>query len=149
MRGCLRSTAISLNDAPGIGREQKDAVAHQHRFLDVVGHENDALDRQLAVAPEVEKVGAQGFRREHVERRERLVHEQDVGMHDERAGEADALAHAAGEFARIGGFVAVEPDEIDRRQRALADLRFREAPAPRGRAARFPSTVSQGKRAKD
>ena len=114
------------NDASGVGREQKDAVAHQHRLLDVVGHEDDALDRQLAVAPELEEVGAQGFRRQHVERRERLVHEQDVGMDDERAGEADALAHAAGKLARIGGFVAVEPDEIDRGERAPADLRLRQ-----------------------
>ena len=124
MRGCLQIDRDLADDAAGIGREQQDAVAHQHRFLDVVGDEDDALDRQLAVAPQVEEVGAQGFRREHVERRERLVHQQNVGMHDERAGEADALAHAAGKFARIGGFVTVEPDQIDRRQRALADFRL-------------------------
>ena len=115
------------NDAARIGREQQDAVAHQHRFLDIVGHQDDALDRQLAVAPQFEEIGAQRFGGQHVERGERLVHQQDVGMHDQRAGKADALAHAAGQFARIGGFVAVEADEIDRRQRALADLGFGKA----------------------
>ncbi len=115
------------NDAARIGREQQDAVAHQHRFLDIVGHQNDALDRQLAVAPQLEEIGAQRLRREHVERRERLVHQQDIRMNDQRAGKADALAHAAGELARIGGFVAVEADEIDRRQRALADFHFGKA----------------------
>ena len=48
-------------------------------------------------------------------------------MNDERAGKADALAHAARQLARIGGFVAVEPDEVDRRQRALADFRLGQA----------------------
>ena len=43
-------------------------------------------------------------------------------MHDQRAGKADALAHAAGKLARIGGFVTVEADQVDRRQRALSDL---------------------------
>ena len=54
-------------------------------------------------------------------------------MDDERAREADALAHAARKLARIGGFVAVEPDEIDRGERAPADLR-----APAGRSASRP-----------
>ena len=37
-----------------------------------------------------------------VERRERLVHQQDLGFHGERAGDRDALAHAAGQRGRIG-----------------------------------------------
>ena len=69
-------------------------------------------------------------------------------MHDERAGEADALAHAAREFARIGGFEAVEPDQVDGGERALPDLGVGHMPAPRGRAATFSSTVSQGNSAK-
>ena len=47
-------------------------------------------------------------------------------MHHERAREADALAHAAGELARIRRLEAVEADEVDRLQRALADLRVRQ-----------------------
>ena len=48
-------------------------------------------------------------------------------MHDERARKADALAHAARQLARISGFVTVEADQIDRRQRAFADFRLRKA----------------------
>ena len=70
------------------------------------------------------------------------------GMHDQRAREADALAHAARQLARIGGLEAVEADQVDRRERALADLRARHALAPRARAARSRSTVSQGNSAK-
>ncbi len=69
-------------------------------------------------------------------------------MHDERAREADALAHAARELARIRGLEAVEADQVDRRERALADLRARHAAAPRARAPRSRSTVSHGNSAK-
>ena len=37
------------------------------------------------VAPQFQKVSTQRFRREHVKRRERLVHEQDVRVNNERA----------------------------------------------------------------
>ena len=47
-------------------------------------------------------------------------------MHDQRAGEAHALPHAAGELARIGRLETVESDQIDRREGALADLRARQ-----------------------
>ena len=61
-----------------------------------MGDQNDALDRQLAIAPKLKEVGAQSFRRKHIERRERFVHEENVWMHDKSAGKTDALAHAAG-----------------------------------------------------
>ncbi len=48
-------------------------------------------------------------------------------MHDERAREAHALAHAAGQLLRIGVLETVETDEIDRRERALAPLGRRHA----------------------
>ena len=40
---------------------------------------------------------------QRVERRERLVHQQDVRVRRERAREPDALLHAAGQFADIAG----------------------------------------------
>src|SRR5207248_7521382 len=61
---------------------------------------SDLLDRQLPLAPEVEEVVAQRLGCEHVERRERLVHEQDVGVYDERARKAHALARS--EERRVG-----------------------------------------------
>src|SRR5262249_41162950 len=42
------------------------------------------------------------------------------------AREADALAHAAGELARVSRLEAIEPDQIDGRQRAPAPLRRRQ-----------------------
>ena len=56
-----------------------------------------------------------------VERGEGLVHQQELGLRGEGAGEGDALLHAAGELARPG---------VGEARRA------RPAPAPRRRARR-------------
>ncbi len=109
-------------DAAGMGGQHENAVAHQHRLLDIVRHHQDRLDVEALLVPEVEQVGAQRLRRQHVERRERLVHQQDFRLHDERAGEADALAHAAGKLLGVGGLEAVEPDRVDGLERAFARL---------------------------
>ena len=127
LRGWASSTAEFGDDAPGALRQHQDAVAHQHRLLDVVGHHQDRADRQLALVPELDQIGAQRLRRQHVQRREGLVHQQHGGIDHQGAGQADALAHAAGELPRIGGFEAVEADQIDGRQRALAHLALRHA----------------------
>ncbi len=117
-------------DPSRIRRQHEHAVAHQHRFLDVVRDHQDRFDRHAPFLPEVEQVGAQGLRRQHVERRERLVHQEDLRLHDQRAGEADALAHAARKLLGIGGFEAVEADDVDRLQRALARFVERNALRP-------------------
>ncbi len=48
-----------------------------------------------------------------VERGERLVHQQDLRLGGERAGDGDALAHAAGELVRIAVLEPVEADQRD------------------------------------
>ena len=59
-------------------------------------------DRLLVVLPDPEQellhLGA-GLA---VERAEGLVHQQDLGIVGERAGDRDALHHAAGELLRLG-----------------------------------------------
>ena len=59
---------------------------------------------------------------ERVDRAERLVHQQHVGLADQRARDADALLHAAGELIGIIVLVAVEPDQTDVFQAARARL---------------------------
>ncbi len=116
-----------LRHAAGIGGEHQDAVAHQHRFLDVVRHHQHRFHRQLLVHPQVDQVGSESLGSQHVERGEGLVHEQQIGMHDQRACQAHALAHAARHLLRVGAFVAAKPDEIDRLLRALLALGPRHA----------------------
>ena len=49
--------------------------------------------------------------RDGVERRERLVHEQEVALLGERPGQRDALPHAARQLVHPLGAGALEPDE--------------------------------------
>ena len=65
-----------------------------------------------------------------IERAERLVEQQHVRIHHQRAREPDALAHAAGELARI---LVLETGEIDCGDR-LARARLALAPSARRQA---------------
>jgi hypothetical protein len=91
-------------------------------IFDVVGHDQDRLGRELAGLPELEQLGAEVLRGEHVERAERLVHQQQVGLDDERAGKPDALAHPTGQFLGERVLEPVEANQFDRPQGALGSL---------------------------
>ena len=106
------------DDATGILLHDDDAVAHQDRFLDVVGDHEDRFRRNLAGRPELEQLAAKRLRAEHVERRERFVHAEQLGLDRHRAREPDLLSHAAGQLARIGVLEPIEPDAIEQIERA-------------------------------
>src|SRR5260221_8134283 len=120
-----RHRDLGTDDA-GIAAENGDAVGDLDRLLDIVRDEEDALGRDTAAHPEVHEVAAQGLGGQHVQRRERLVKQQDVGIDHQGAGKADALPHAARQLLGIGRFEAVETDEIDRGERPLAPLGARD-----------------------
>ena len=107
-------TGADLHDL-AVAHDQ-DAVAQLERLGQVVGDEHHRL-ADLAVQPDdlVLHVAAD----QRVQRGERLVEEQHVRVARERAGQTDALLHAAGELVRIGLLVAGEPDQLDDLLRAL------------------------------
>ncbi|MCY1309442.1 hypothetical protein D9M70_595380 [compost metagenome] len=54
----------------------------------------------------------------YVEGRDRLVEHDDLGLEDQRAGDADALALAAGEFMRVAprlifNYLCIHPSRTD------------------------------------
>src|SRR5438132_335953 len=51
----------------GVRGKDQNAVAHQDRFLDVVGDQQHRSDRQPVLDPEVEKVGADRLGSQYVE----------------------------------------------------------------------------------
>ena len=75
-----------------------DAVAELQRLVEVVADEDDGLVELLL---EIEKLVLELVADQRIERRERLVHEQDVGVGGEGARQADALLHAAGKLVRV------------------------------------------------
>jgi hypothetical protein len=68
-----------------------------------------------------------------VERAERLVHQQHVGVEDVASRDGDALLHAAGELMRVRRLVALQAHQLDLARDALA---ARRRPARLWRASR-------------
>jgi hypothetical protein len=68
--------------------EDDDLVAQQEGLVDVVRHEHDGL---VEVALQADGLGLQFLADDRVDGAERLVHQQDVGVGGETAGDADAL----------------------------------------------------------
>ena len=80
--------------------EHGDAVADLQRLVEIVGDEQDRLVavRLCSLSNSSCMSGAD----QRIERREGLVHQEDVGIEREGPGEADALLLAAGEVGAAG-----------------------------------------------
>src|ERR1700726_2346848 len=92
---------------PGGTFQHHDAVADLQRLADRMGDE----DRGLAVfLDQPDEFRAQPPRRGFIERRERLVAQQDIGIGRKGAGDRDALTHAAGQRVRIIVLVPAKPE---------------------------------------
>ena len=77
--------------------DDDDPVGELDGLQHVVRHEQHGLLRPL---PDRLELLAQLPRRDRVEVAERLVHQQEVGLDRERAGDPHALLHPAGEMRR-------------------------------------------------
>ena len=114
--------------AAGPRRHHDDAL----REIDRLEHRmRDEHRREAVLPPQRQQVVVELVARDLVERRERLVHQQDLRMRHQRARDRDAHLHAAGEFARIGFLEALQPDQRQhlgraRLRLALADARERQ-----------------------
>src|SRR5262249_49108347 len=62
--------------------------------------------------PEVQKFALQLFAGERVERAERLIYQQNVGVVGQHAGDGDALLHPAGKLAWVEVGKTLEPDDL-------------------------------------
>ena len=99
---------VLVGDSTRPRRHHDEPGGHEQRFLHAVGDEEHDLSGLL---PHVEDQLLHGLAREGVERAERLVHEQHVGVAGQRAGEADALLHAAGELVDGVVLEVRQPDQ--------------------------------------
>src|SRR4051812_49327114 len=87
-----------LGHAAGPRGEEHDPVAEARGLAHVVGDEQDRLARRL---PDPLQLVVEHVARHRIERTERLVHQQDLGVAGERPGEGRPLAHAARELVRL------------------------------------------------
>ena len=97
-----------------------DPVAHIGDDADVVRHQHDReAEALLQVAQRVEHLALH----DHVERRHRLVGDQQLRIERQRQRDADALAHAAGELVRVVVLAAgIEADHAKQLVDARADV---------------------------
>src|SRR5688572_6285987 len=86
----------ALHDAASL--EDRDPVAEPQGLVEVVGYEQDRLAHALLQRAQLVLQLAADQR---IERRERLVHQQDLRVSRECARETDALLHAAGELVAV------------------------------------------------
>ena len=110
--------------APGPRRHDHHAVGERDRLLQIVGHEQ----HRLAVGvPQFQQEIAHDLAGLGIERPERLVHQQYLGIADQDLREADALALAARQHVRIAVAERAEPDRRQPALRALQRHRPRRA----------------------
>ena len=82
----------------------------------------DEDHRGRPALPDPQQLELEDLPRLRVDRRERLVHQQDLRLRREGPGEPRPLLHAAGELIRIRLLEAGEPDELDVLRDRSADV---------------------------
>jgi len=92
LRLAHRGDVDDFADPPRASRHHRDAIGEEHGFIDLMGDEQDGL---ASLAPDLEQLGLHVLPGLCVQRRERLVHQQDHRIGRKRAREIDALLHAA------------------------------------------------------
>ena len=127
--------AASVRDVPlahdraGPRRQQHHPLRQPHRLADVVGHEQRSSCRGL---PDAQELALQHVAGDRVERRERLVHQQEArlvgaGRRGQRPRERHPLPHAARQLVRPLAALAVEPDQRQQRLGPLPPLTAADA----------------------
>ena len=93
--------------------EQNNARSEQQGFSQIVSDENDGFAEAAGERAEFALKFGTGNR---IEGAERFIHQQDRRIRGESAGDADALALAAGEFAgaAIGKFGGIKANESEK-----------------------------------
>jgi hypothetical protein len=134
---------------PGCVGHHRDAIGEEHRLVDGVGDEDDGtpLRGGLVLAPDAQELVLQDEARLRIERRQRLVHQQHVGLVGDEARERRALAHAARELVRIFVFRPLSPTRsIVLRTRCARAAASRPRPAGPWRKpnSTLPHTVCHG-----
>ena len=93
------------------GVHDGDPVGHRHRLLLVV---RDDDERDADVALDALELDLHRLAQLEVERAERLVEQQHLRVHHERARERDALLHAAGELRGLGLLATGQVHQLER-----------------------------------
>jgi hypothetical protein len=102
-----------LDEMSGACGEDHDTVGEEHRLRHVVRDEDRRIARPRAVRlPDTGQLFLHHLAGLRVERRERLVQQEQIRIGGERAGQIDPLAHTAGQLAGVLVLLAREADQL-------------------------------------
>src|SRR6218665_213576 len=107
---------LALHPA-GVRRQQEDPASYADRLLDRMGDEEDRKARFVA---QLQKLILHGDAGQRIECGERLIHQQDLGLHRHTARNRDTLLHAARQHVRIGVAEVAQLETGDGLRRACA-----------------------------
>ena len=107
--------------------QNHNAIGQQHGFLNIVRNQKHRLRGHGLLGPKLQQFAAQVLSRQHVERRERLIHKENFGLNHQRASESDALPHSARKLLGISRLKSVQADHVQHLHAAFAALSRRHA----------------------
>src|SRR5438477_1239918 len=120
--------AVDALHRPRPRRDHDDTIGERDRLLKVMGDEDN---RSACGGPQLQKLVFHQRPRLDVERAERLVHEENAWLVDERLRERGPLAHAAGELVRVVPLESRQADTLDPVASAFVGVRTVDATEPR------------------
>src|SRR5215469_12315572 len=90
------------------------ASRHLHRFLNIVRHHKDTLERSRLFPPESNHFSPEVFGGEHIQCAEGFVETKNLGFGNEGPSNTYSLTHAPGNLARIRFVIVIQANELDR-----------------------------------
>ena len=135
-----------LLEPAGPRAEHGHALAQVDGLVDAVGDEDDGLAGGL---PDPQEFVLELFAGLGVQGGERFVHQQDVRLVGEAAGDGHALLHAAGQLVRVAVLEARQPHQVEvfagLRGAFAAAEQARRSPCLRARSRRWPRRSARGR----
>ena len=91
------------------GGRHRDMGSKEHRFLDAMGHEHDGL---AAFPPDPEQFQVHSLSGRGIKGAEGFIHQDELGVVDQGAGDGGALLHAAGQLMGVPATDIAEPRSV-------------------------------------
>ncbi len=136
LRGRGRSISTISSMRPGSRAITGDPVGQQDRLADAVGDEQDGLARGR---PDALQLDIELIARDRVERAERLVHQEQCRIVEQRPADRRALAHAARQLPRIAMRERAQPERVEHGERRLGRTAWSACGGTRAAAAHWPA----------
>ena len=142
VRGRGRSISSMSAMRPGRARHHHHAVGEEHRLAGRMGDEHHGL---APLEPDALQLDVHRLAGERVERAERLVHQQQRRIVDQRAHQRDALLHAARQLPRVAVLETGQADQRDQRRARAAIMLLAAEPLHVDRQQRVAEHAAPGK----